>query len=480
VADQQSDSASEAKQSFFAKQRLLDAAKLTFQQLSGLMKNVTIYPESHPFLLSLIEKLTLTIDGLLTDRKEIAFYFVSGELFFETYSMPIDSTIATLVEQFTGRDIGGIVFKAGVTSEEFIKLAVLMNTEPSALDAEGGILSVFSREKFSHINIHSVLLVDKKNKETATASEENKKRAVKLFLEAITALKEMVRNVQLGQPVNTRRVNKAIQNMVDNIIDNRDALIALTNLKMHDEYTYAHCVNTSILSISLGALMSLEKPQIAALGIAAMLHDIGKVRIPPEIINKTGEIADEECEAVLRHPIDGTMIISDIPGIKKIAMATVFEHHQHGGANGYPRAEGQNVQHLFSQIVSLADAYDVLTSLRVYYNKQMPPDRAISILAKKRDVNLNAILVKAFINMIGIFPIGTVLKLSNGEIGLVVHQTADLMRPRVLLLTKFDGSEKESGEEITLLEKTEGKFKRDISGTIDPHTANIDVKQYWE
>jgi HD-GYP domain-containing protein (c-di-GMP phosphodiesterase class II) len=478
VADQQNDSGGEARQSYFAKQRLLDTAKLTFQQLSGLLKNVTIYPESHPFLLSLTEKLTLTIDGLLADRKEVAFYFVGGELFFETHSMAVDSTIATLVEQFINRDIGGIVFKPGITGEEFVKLAVLMNTEPSALAAEGGILAVFSRENFAHISIHSVLLVDKKNS-SGGAREEDKKRAIKLFMEAIAAIKEMVRTIHLGQAANTRRLNKVIQDLVDNIFDSRDAFVALTNLKMHDEYTYAHCVNTSILAISMGVLMSLEKPQIAALGIAAMMHDVGKIRVPQEIINKTGDITDEEREIFSRHPIDGALIISDIPGIKKIAMVTAFEHHLRG-VNAYPRIEGHNVQHLFSQVISLVDAYDVLTALRVYYNIPMPPDQVISALAKMRGVNFNAILMKAFINMIGIFPMGTVLKLSSGEVGLVTHPTNDPMRPSVLLLTKFDGSERESGQEIDLLEKMEGKFKRNITGTIDPQTTNIDVKQYWE
>lgn len=479
MADQLSDSGGEARQSFFAKQRLLDAAKLTFQQLSGLLKNVNIYPESHPFLLSLIDKLMLTINALLTDRQEVAFYFISGELFFEKHSMPIDSTIATLVEQFTSRDVGGIIFKSGITNEEFIKLAVLINKEPSALAEDGGILSVFSRENFSHITLHSVLLVDKKNKDASSGQEEDKKKAMKLFLEAIAALKEIIPNVHQDQTVNTRRVNKVVQDMVDSILENRENLIALTNLKMHDEYTYAHCVNTSILAISLGALMSLEKPLIAALGTSAMLHDIGKLRMPQDIINKIEEITDEEREEFSRHPIEGALIISDIPGLKKIAMVTALEHHQHGGTHGYPQIEGHHAQHLFSQIVSLVDAYDVLTALRVYYKIPMPPDQVVSTLLKKSGVDFNSILVKAFINMIGIFPIGTLLKLSSGEAGLVLHQTNDLMRPRVLPLKEFDGSEKD-GEEINLLEKNEGRFKWDITGTIDPSTAYIDIKQYWE
>ena len=472
--NQQNDSRFENMQSFLAKQQLLDAAKTTFQQLSGLLKNVTLYPESHPFLIALVEKLMATIEGLLAGRNDVAFYFVSGELFFETYSMPIDQSIAGLIEQFTNRDIGGIVFKPDITTKELVQLAVLMNKEPSSLAAEGGIINIFSRENILHIKLHSVLLIDKKNKDV----RECKNRAKELFLEAITTIKGIVRDISLNQTITMRRTNTVIQAMVDNILDNRDDFIGLINLKMCDEYTFAHSVNTSILAISLAAFLSLEKTQIASLGIAAMLHDIGKVRIPPEIINKTENLTDEEYEIVKRHPIEGALIISDIPGITKIAMVAAFEHHQHGGVQGYPHLEGIIQQHLFSQIISLADAYEVLTATQLYYNVQMPPDHIIRILAKKRGNNFNSVLVKAFINMIGIFPVGTVLKLSNGEIGLVLHQTSDLLRPRVLLLTEFDGSEKESGEEISLLETMDGKYKRDVAGTINPHTAKIDLKLY--
>jgi HD-GYP domain-containing protein (c-di-GMP phosphodiesterase class II) len=208
------------------------------------------------------------------------------------------------------------------------------------------------------------------------------------------------------------------------------------------------------------------------------MHDIGKVNVPHEIINKPGKLTDEEWEHVKRHPIEGALLLSDIPGVSKLAMVAAFEHHQHGDVRGYPQVEGVLRQHPFSQIVALADAYEALTAARVYYSAQMPPDNAIRILLSKRGTVFNPILVKAMVNMLGIFPIGTLLKLDTAEIGLVLHQTRDLMRPRVLLLTRFDGSEKESGTEASLLETVGGKYKRSINGTIDPSPANIDVKRY--
>ena len=235
--NQQNDSRFENMQSFLAKQQLLDTAKTTFQQLSGLLKNVTLYPESHPFLIALVEKLMVTIEGLMAGRNDVSFYFVSGELFFETHSMPIDQSIVGLIEQFTSRDIGGIVFKPGITTEELVKLAVLMNKEPSTLAEDGGIINIFSRENILHIKLHSVLLIDKKNKDM----REGKKRAKELFLEAISAIKGIVRDIKLNQTITMRRTNTVIQAMVDNILDNRDDFIGLINLKMCDEYTFAHC-----------------------------------------------------------------------------------------------------------------------------------------------------------------------------------------------------------------------------------------------
>jgi len=158
-------------------------------------------------------------------------------------------------------------------------------------------------------------------------------------------------------------------------------------------------------------------------------------------------------------------------------MVAAFEHHQHGGDRGYPRLDGERHQHPFSQIVSLVDAYEAITASRVYYSAQTPPDQAVRILLKKRGAPFNAVLVNAFVRMIGIFPIGTIARMDTGETGVVVHQTGDLMRPRVLLLTRFDGSEK-SEQPVSLLETAGGRFKRSIAGTVNP--AGLDVKQYLD
>ena len=475
MADEQSDSRGEARQSFFAKQQLINSARAAFQQISAIVKNASLYPAAHPFLLTSADKLRNTIEDLLVGRKEVAFYMVRGELFFETLSVPVDQSLALLMEQFTDKGVGGIVFKPGLVSTELISLARLMNNDPSFFTGQGGLIDAIAHEGIEHIELHKVLLVDKK---AGGAIKEGKKKASEVFQDAIDAVKEMVEAVHLDRTTKMRKMNTVVQTMVDNILDNRDALMGLTSIKMYDEYTFAHSVNTAILSISLGTYLSFEKSQIAALGVAALMHDIGKVNVPHEVINKPGKLTDEEWQLVKRHPIEGALLLSDVPGVSKLAMVAAFEHHQHNDAFGYPKVDGDLRQHPFSQIVSLADAYEALTAARVYYSVQMPPDEAVRILLAKRGATFNAVLVKAFVNMIGIFPIGCLLKLDTGEAGLVMHQTRDLMRPRVLLLDKFDGTEKETGNEISLLETAGGNYKRTVTGIINPYAAGINIKQY--
>jgi len=475
MAEPQSDSRGEARQSFFAKQQLLDAARMTFQLLAAVVRNATLYPEAHPILLTAADKLRGKIEELFVGRKQVAFYLVGGELFFETLSVPVDQSLSLFLEQFISRHVGGIVFKPGLPSQELIRFAALINKDPALFTGAGGVNETLEKDHIVHIELHRVTLVDKN---VGSVIKEDNKKAAELYRDAVSVVKEMVEAVNLDKTRNLRAVNSVVQTMVDNVLENRDALMGLTSLKMYDEYTFSHSVNTAILAISLGSFLSFEKSQIAALGVAGLMHDIGKTTVPHEIINKPSKLTSEEWEQVKRHPIEGALLLADIPGVSKLAMIAAFEHHRYRDAKGYPPVEGKFNQHPFSQIVALADAYEALTAARVYYNSQMAPDEAVRILVSKRNTTFNPILVKAFVNMIGLFPIGTLLRFDTGEFGIVLHQTRDLMRPRVLLLSKFDGSEKETGSEISLLETEGGVYKRSITGTINPHEAKIDIKAY--
>jgi len=283
VADEKSDSRGEARQAFFAKQQLIDSCRAAFQLMSAVLKNVTLYPESHPIMLTGAEKLLNKIAELLVGRKEAAFYLVGGELFFEKTSIPVDQSLTLALEQFTNRDLGGIVFKPGLTADDLLRFGSVMSKEASYFTGAADPNTVLAQEEIRHIELHRVLLVDK---DAGGAIKAGKRRASEIFRETVETMKELVTAVQTDKASNVRKMNSIVQTMVDNVLENRDAYLGLTNLKMYDEYTFAHSVNVSILAVSLGTFLSFQKAQIAALGLAGLMHDIGKVNVAHGIINK--------------------------------------------------------------------------------------------------------------------------------------------------------------------------------------------------
>jgi HD-GYP domain-containing protein (c-di-GMP phosphodiesterase class II) len=465
---------SEGKTSFFIQQQLVGLAKKAFLQLIALFRNATLYPAAHPFLLGSAEQLLLTLEDLFSRKSEASYHFIAGELFFETLSVPLEDQLSQAVEDISNKGIGGITFTQGLQRDEIVAFAYLHARPESTPPGEGGMAALLNRSGIVHITFHQVLTGLTQTRARGGVRE---KTASEIYLEGVEVVKDIIHSAQRGKAINVSKIHSLIHNVVDNILENRDALVGLSSIKLYDAYTFAHSVNVAVLSTALGSFLSFERSQIAALGIAGLLHDIGKVNIPITIINKPDYLSDSEWAIVKRHPLDGALILSGLPGVGKSAMVAAFEHHQHYDLKGYPLAGGGAVPiHPFSKIVAIADAYDALTSLRAYFKIQKSPDEAVRDLLNRRGSSLDPVLVKAFVNMVGIFPIGTLLRLNTGETGLVTSQTRDLLRPRVLLLRTYDGSEK---DEVSLVEMEGGTHKRSAIGTIDPNLLKVNIAQYF-
>jgi HD-GYP domain-containing protein (c-di-GMP phosphodiesterase class II) len=464
----------ETRLSFFLQQQVVQKAKLAFLRFMALLKNASLYPPAHPFLLGSAEQLLVSLEELFSDRNEASFHFVSGELFFGTLSVQIEEVFSQGIEEFVQRDIGGFTYRKGLERQEVIALAYLLQKAPGA--ASGDLREQIQGAGITHV---TVLPVPPRRDRKNRAGDGTERSARELYQDGIETVKDLIQSAQHGKMPNTRQVQMLVQGMADSIMGNRDALLGLTTLKLYDEYTFAHSVNVSILSLAMGTYLSFDRPQVASLGVAGLLHDIGKVNVPVEIINKPDGLADAEWDIVKRHPVEGARILSGMPGITRLAMVAAFDHHRQYDLKGYPHQSpgAQPLPHPYSRIVAIADAYDAITSARVYFRMITPPYEAVRLLLTKRGTIFDPVLVKAFVNMVGIFPIGTLLRLTTGEIALVVRQTRDLLRPSVLLLTTFDGTET---EEVSLLETRSGAYGRSAVATIAPQDANIDLVRYFQ
>ena len=206
------------------------------------------------------------------------------------------------------------------------------------------------------------------------------------------------------------------------ILRNPDALIGLARLKSKDDYTYMHSIAVCALMVSLARTLGLDEEQTRQAGMAGLLHDIGKMATPLEIINKPGKLTDEEFGIIKSHPVEGDRILRKSSGISDDIRHACLHHHERVDGDGYPsRLKGEEI-HLFARMCAICDVYDAITSTRAY-KSGWEPSQSICKMAQSRGTHLDPRIFDAFVRSLGIYPVGTLVKLESEHLGIIVEQT---------------------------------------------------------
>jgi len=318
-------------------------------------------------------------------------------------------------------------------------------------------------------------------------SEFEKKRLIKKsYSNAVSIMKGVSETAKSNERINLARSKRVIGSIVDHIVEQecQSTLIGMTAIKDYDEYTYFHSVNVSILSMALGNKIGLPRKILADLGLAALFHDLGKVDIPIEVLNKPSKLSDDDWTVMRQHPWLGTAKILQFKGVNTSSIniaISAFEHHINNDLSGYPHVETAFDLELFSKIISIADRYDAITSSRIYSRTAHTPTEALSIMYNDYGNELDMPLLKMFIQMVGVYPIGCLVVLDTNELGLVLDNNRDpqfIDRPCVLLIADSAGNKIESTE-VDLTDKDEsGAFVRSVARTLVSAQYGIDLSEY--
>jgi len=262
--------------------------------------------------------------------------------------------------------------------------------------------------------------------------------------EAQGHIEEGLDNISSGESFDFEASRKAIKGCVNSILSNANAMLWLSKLKNQDNYTSEHSLRVGILSIAFGRFMGLKSFQLELLGLCGMLHDVGKMDIPQEILNKPGRLNRAEYEIMKEHAAKGKAILESWTGVDQLIKDTAHYHHERIDGKGYPEQVNAQFLHKYIRMVSIVDVYDAITSSRPYKDGA-PAFDALKILFAERDKHFDSELVEAFIRMIGIYPPGTLVEMSNGEVGIVVSANPDSrLRPKVELVADADKCKKPS------------------------------------
>jgi HD-GYP domain-containing protein (c-di-GMP phosphodiesterase class II) len=311
--------------------------------------------------------------------------------------------------------------------------------------------------------------------------------AKRTYAQSVNVARQVLTDVRLGRAVNVRRVKRAVQAIVDQVLNNEQMMFGMTTLRDFDEYTFTHCVNVCIFSIVIGQRLALTKQQLYELGIAALFHDIGKQRVGAELINKAEGLSDDEWDRMQRHTTEGLLVLFSMHGFGEVPwrpMLVAYEHHMKLDLSGYPKNTRPRSPTLFSRIVSVADGFEAGTARRSY---QAEPPRAELVLSEMRDNprrGYDPLLVKALINVTGIFPIGTLVILDTHELAVVVAPNRarhHLHQPIVKVISDSYGRPMARPATVDLSEAdpNTGQPMRTIIKTTDPERYGIRVSDYF-
>lgn len=468
-----------AVQAPFATPEKLGRAREMVRTLAVAHTNAALYPTTHPLVASSLDDLAAAV----SDLGEFGFESVTlnvykNTLFVENQVFPEESvTYRKFIDELLARGISAVNFARGMTADEGAVLIELLS-DARINDIDDARAFLESRDVVGVSVAETTTLDDAtneaRNREVRARSREN-------YDTGVTAMRDIESQAKLGRAMNVQSLQRVVESMLDNLLQDPAAVLGLTAIKGHDDYTLNHSLNVCILGLSLGSALGLSADELRSLGLAALLYDIGKVRIPEDVLMKAGPLTAEEWQLVKRHADEGADLLKRIQLADKMPMIVAYEHHQRHDLMGYPEATNGSEQHLFSKIVGVCDAYDAMTTMRPF-RREIRPDKALAVLMQGRGKAYDPGVTKALVAMLGIYPMGAVVKLDDGTVAVVYRvNNDDLLHPRVKALCDADGRWLETPEvlDLRVIDIDTGEPVRTIVDCIPAVEAGVDdVWQY--
>jgi HD-GYP domain-containing protein (c-di-GMP phosphodiesterase class II) len=451
------------------------------------LRSLKLYPVENATVQRALDDLEASSEALLATDPEIEIRLAGDFIFVNSTRLRLEldnyasfSHILTMLRAF---EVGVLRVLRTVDRREwqaFLSILLSLADRPVPEPFEELV------ERMDQASIRGLLL-EKAQPTPETTDERAREVAKRTYSQGVAVAKEVVTGIRLGRATSVKKVKRAVQMIVDQVLNNETSLVGLTTLRDYDEYTFTHSVNVCIFAVALGKKLGFSKVQLYDLGMTALMHDIGKARIPIDILNKTTGLDDAEWRVMQAHPWYGALTLFNLRGYEEIPYRSILvahEHHMKTDLTGYPRPVRPRALGLFSRIVAVADGFDAATTRRSYQTVPIEPDQVLREMWENPRRGYDSVLVKALINLIGIYPVGTCVILDTLEVGVVAAMDPDgqqLNRPLLRIVIDADGGVvPPPGRMVNLGEQdAAGTFLRSIVKVTDPARYGLTVSDYF-
>ncbi|MBW3661953.1 MAG: HD-GYP domain-containing protein [Actinobacteria bacterium] len=443
----------------------LKAVRPLLRALSSARQTFALYPGGHPERTAVVRQLRDHMRKLLDSVDEPVLFVARRSLYLGPTLLARESLAsADLVKRFEDAGIFAVEILPGVDEDDVLALIQMLEGDRPADQLHGGL------------RINRV----KPTLDVVAEQQLQLQELRALYGEGLEVLRQAAVRVASGDAVDLGTAVSLVERLADEVVRDPTNALLLTTVKSYDEYTYYHMINVCMLSVALGNAVGLHREQVVALGIGGLLHDVGKVNVPSEILTHVGKLDEEQWRLIQRHPIEGAgLLFSTTEGLYHPAAAVVLEHHAAYDLKGYPSLTGRPHPSIPARLVSVADCFDAVTSKRAY-RAAAGRQQALSILESAAGKGFDPRMVNVFIGVLGVFPIGSLVRLDSGEVALVVdyvddHHTA---RPRVRPVLDAGGNAVVGEDRDLTATRPDGTYLWNVTGTVDPGELGFDVVEF--
>jgi putative nucleotidyltransferase with HDIG domain len=445
-------------------------ADVLVRRLAAALRGAELYSPTHPLVQRGVDALAAAATEALRDAHTVVIGFIGDDVVVDSARLSRGTaSLAGFARDLREREIDKITLSNGLAREEIRVFVAAMGDRSSAVPLPERLTSKGVR----HITLGRIVVEETDEKHTGIAA------ARRVYGTAVETAESLWNAAKAGDQPDPGAARKIIDSLAKLVTQDRTSLMALTALKKYDNYTFTHMVNVSALAMSQARALNIEGPLLREFGVAALMHDIGKVNTPLEVLNKPDKLSKDEFDIMKRHVVDGAHILRRTPEMPALAPIVAFEHHLKQDLSGYPEKIGSRKLNLCTMIVSIADVFDALRSNRPY-RQGLATARIRAIMGERDNPAFNQPLLKRFVNLMGLYPVGNLVRMNTDELAVVTaeHPT-DPFRPQVKLISNSLGEMLEEPQLANTWERdSRGEYPRAVVEALDPEALGIDPLKY--
>jgi HD-GYP domain-containing protein (c-di-GMP phosphodiesterase class II) len=469
--------------------RLRQGGRALLLALYTALRSLKLYPVENTTVQKALDDLDVAGRALLQLEADLEIRLAGDFIFVNATRLRLEldnyASFSHVLAAFRGFSVGALRVHGNVQRRDWQILLSLLLSLADRGEADSRFEELF--ERLASGGVTAIELERAVQQEHDPDAEQAKEQAKRIYSQGVAVTKDVITGARLGRATSVKRVKRAVQLIVDQVLNNETSLLGLTTIRDYDEYTFTHSVNVCIFSVALGKKLGFTRVQLYDLGMTALLHDVGKARVPVEILNKTTGLDEREWRIMQGHPWLGALTLFGMRSYDELPYKSILvahEHHMKTDLTGYPKAIRPRQLGIYSRLVSVADGFDAATTRRSYQTVPIEPDQVLREMWQNPKRGYDQILVKALINLIGVYPVGTCVILDTFEVGIVAAVNPDgqqLNRPLVrIAVNEEGGSVPPPGILVSLTEQDDsGAYRRSIVKVTTPARYGLTVGDYF-